>query len=231
VSLDACLPDLERKGAIDVGRSKEARELYAELKTLYSRTHDDATAAALASQKTIERLEAAAAHKKRNLIRQAQAQAAAIDKIRRYNGGDPTAPGRSIPRAPKRCSASTAAPGTTIRLTRGSGLSAATLTDDRRAPLQSSPKPCSATSATRRARGRRSRDLPSRRLGTPTRASSPKRGARRPKCSARATTTPAARSASSRIGDCRNRTRARSFALPASTSGAISSCRCSIAAA
>jgi hypothetical protein len=98
VSLDACLPDLERKGAIDVGRSKEARELYAELKTLYSRTHDDATAAALASQKTVERLEAAAAHKKRNLIRQAQAQAGALDKIRRYNGGDPTATGPLDPK-------------------------------------------------------------------------------------------------------------------------------------
>jgi hypothetical protein len=72
VSLDKCLPDLERKGELDVGRSKEARELYAELKAFYSRSHDETTAAALASQKTIERLEAAAAHKKRNTIRRSR---------------------------------------------------------------------------------------------------------------------------------------------------------------
>jgi hypothetical protein len=36
MSLDHCLPDLERKGEIDVGRSKEARELYAELAAITS---------------------------------------------------------------------------------------------------------------------------------------------------------------------------------------------------
>jgi hypothetical protein len=73
MSLDHCLPDLERKGEIDVGRSKEARELYDELRRYYERTHDPETAAALASQKTVERLEAAAAHKKRNTIRELKA--------------------------------------------------------------------------------------------------------------------------------------------------------------
>jgi hypothetical protein len=92
MSLDHCLPDLERKGEIDVGRSKEARELYAKLKRYYERSHDPATAAALASQKTVERLEAAAAHKKRNLIRQLEAQKGAIAKIRAYAGGDGSGP-------------------------------------------------------------------------------------------------------------------------------------------
>jgi hypothetical protein len=99
MSLDRCLPDLERKGEIDVGRSKEARELYAELKRYYERSHDPATAAALASQKTVERLEAAAAHKKRNLIRQIEAQKGAIAKIRAYAGGDPDRAARSQGRA------------------------------------------------------------------------------------------------------------------------------------
>lgn len=92
MSLDVCLPDLERKGEIDVGRSKEARDLYDELKALYGRSHDEATAAAMASQKTIERLEAAAAHKKRNLVRQVKAQQGAIAKIRAFNGGDGSEP-------------------------------------------------------------------------------------------------------------------------------------------
>jgi hypothetical protein len=98
MSLDVCLPDLERKGEIDVGRSKEARELYAELKTFYSRTHDDATASALASQKTVERLEAALAHKKRNAIRMIRAQQSGIYKARSFNGGDPTGTGPIDPR-------------------------------------------------------------------------------------------------------------------------------------
>jgi hypothetical protein len=98
VSLDVCLPDLERKGEIDVPRSREAQELYRELKTFYGRTHDEPTAAALASQKTVERLEVAAAHKKRNLIRQARAQQAAILKIRQFDGGDPAGTGALDPR-------------------------------------------------------------------------------------------------------------------------------------
>jgi hypothetical protein len=98
MSLEACLPDLERKGEIDVGRSKEARELYAELRRYYERAHDPQTAAALASQQTVERLEAAAAHKKRNLIRQMEAQKAAIVKIRQYDGGDPAGTGPLDPR-------------------------------------------------------------------------------------------------------------------------------------
>jgi hypothetical protein len=99
MSLDACLPDLERKGEIDVGRSKEARELYAELKRYYERSHDPDTAAALASQKTVERLEAAAAHKKRNLIREITRKQDSIAKMRRFNGGDPAGTGPLDPRA------------------------------------------------------------------------------------------------------------------------------------
>lgn len=98
MSLDVCLPDLERKGELDVGRSKEARDLYAELRTFYGRTHDPETAAALASQKTVERLEAAAAHKKRNAVRQIRAQQNAIYRIRSYNGGDPMASGPLDPK-------------------------------------------------------------------------------------------------------------------------------------
>jgi hypothetical protein len=98
MSLDRCLPDLERKGEIDVGRSKEARELYAELRRFYERSHDPETAAALASQKTIERLEAAAAHKKANTIRQIKAQQRAIEKMRTFNGGDPAGKGPLDPR-------------------------------------------------------------------------------------------------------------------------------------
>lgn len=98
MSLDTCLPDLERKGEIDIGRSKEARDLYAKLKAFYSRAHDEETAAALASQKTVERLEAAAAHKKANTIRQIKAQQTALDRIRRYNGADPTAGGPLNPK-------------------------------------------------------------------------------------------------------------------------------------
>jgi hypothetical protein len=98
MSLDACLPDLERKGLVDVGRSKEARELYDELRRYYERSHDPSTAAALASQKTVERLEAAAAHKKRNTIRQIQAQQSALAKIRTYDGGDPADTGPLNPK-------------------------------------------------------------------------------------------------------------------------------------
>ena len=98
MSLDRCLPDLERKGELDIGRSKEARALYDELRRFYERSHDPETAAALASQKTIERLEAAAAHKKRNLIRQITAQQSIVDKIRRFNGGDPSSDGPMDPR-------------------------------------------------------------------------------------------------------------------------------------
>jgi hypothetical protein len=118
MSLDACLPDLERKGEIDVGRSKEARALYQELKTFYSpdARRRDGRGARVA--KDVERLEAAAAHKNPQphspgagaSRRRSTRSAATMAAIRR-------APGRSIPRAPKRCSASTAAPATTIRLT------------------------------------------------------------------------------------------------------------------
>jgi hypothetical protein len=98
MSLDQCLPDLERKGEIDVGRSREARELYAELKAFYSRSHDEQTAAALASQATVERLEAAAAHKKANLVRQVKAQQSALAAIRTFNGQDPAATNPLDPR-------------------------------------------------------------------------------------------------------------------------------------
>jgi hypothetical protein len=98
MSLDRCLPDLERKGEIDVGRSKEARELYAELRRFYERSHDPETAAALASQKTVERLEAAAVRKRRNLVRQIRAQQSAIERIRTYNGADPAATGPLDPK-------------------------------------------------------------------------------------------------------------------------------------
>jgi hypothetical protein len=98
MSLDHCLPDLERKGEIDVGRSKEARELYNELRRYYERSHDPETAAALASQKTVERLEAAAGHKKRNKIRELSAKQDAIMKMRLYDGGDPAGTGPLDPR-------------------------------------------------------------------------------------------------------------------------------------
>jgi hypothetical protein len=98
MSLDRCLPDLERKGELDIGRSKEARELYDELKRFYGRTHDDATAAALASQRTIERLEAAAAHKKANAVREIQRRHVALLKMRTYDGGDPAGTGPVDPR-------------------------------------------------------------------------------------------------------------------------------------
>lgn len=92
MSLDRCFVGLELDGKIDAPRSKEAAELYEELKRFYSRTHGEDAAAALASRETVARLEAAAAHKKRNLIRQAQAQAGAIQKIRGYRGADPDGP-------------------------------------------------------------------------------------------------------------------------------------------
>jgi hypothetical protein len=99
MSLDVCLPDLERKGVLDVGRSKEARALYAELHTYYSRSHGPDAAAALASQGTVERLEAAAAHKKRNAVLQLQAQAGVIKKMRGYAGADPMGTGPLNPKA------------------------------------------------------------------------------------------------------------------------------------
>lgn len=92
MSLDRCFVDLELGGKIDPPRSKEARELYEELKRFYGRSHDAETAAALASQEAVRRLEAATAHKKRNLIRQAQAQAGAIKKIRQHADADPNGP-------------------------------------------------------------------------------------------------------------------------------------------
>jgi hypothetical protein len=98
MSLDACLPDLERKGEIDVGRSKEARDLYAELRRYYERSHDPETAAALASQATIERLEAAVAHKKANTIRMIKAQQGVLAKARTYDGGDPAGTGPINPK-------------------------------------------------------------------------------------------------------------------------------------
>jgi hypothetical protein len=98
MSLDVCLPDLERKGEVDVGRSKEARALYQELRRYYERSHDPETAAALASQRTVDRLEAAAAHKKRNMVRQIQAQQDALTKIRSYNGRDPSSTGPLDPK-------------------------------------------------------------------------------------------------------------------------------------
>jgi hypothetical protein len=98
MSLDRCLPELERKGEIDVGRSAEARELYAELRRFYERSHDPETAAALASQRTIERLEAAAMHKKANAIRQVKAQQGIVAKARGFDGGDPAGTGPIDPR-------------------------------------------------------------------------------------------------------------------------------------
>jgi hypothetical protein len=124
MSLDHCLPDLERKGEIDVGRSKEARELYAKLKRYYERSHDPATAAALASAK--DRRAARGGRR----AQEAQPDPPARGAERRDRQDPrlcrrPTDPGRSIPRARKRCSASTAAPGTTIALRRGATRSAA----------------------------------------------------------------------------------------------------------
>jgi hypothetical protein len=87
MSLDRCLPDLERKGAIDVGRSKEARELYDELLRYHSRSHGPEAAAALASQQTIARLEAASARKKANLTREITKRQDALKKIRGYDNG------------------------------------------------------------------------------------------------------------------------------------------------
>lgn len=92
MSLDRCFVELELNGKIDAPRSKEARELYEELKRFYRGAHGEEAAAALASKETVRRLEAAAAHKKRNLIRQAQAQAGAVKKIREYQGADPNGP-------------------------------------------------------------------------------------------------------------------------------------------
>lgn len=98
MSLDRCLPDLERKGDLDIGRSKEARELFDELKRFYGRTHDDATAAALASQKTVERLQAANVRKKANAVREIKARQNALMKMRTYDGGDPAGTGPIDPR-------------------------------------------------------------------------------------------------------------------------------------
>jgi hypothetical protein len=98
MSLDKCLPDLERKGALDVGRSKEARELYEELRLFYSRSHGPEAAAALASQKTIERLEGALAHKKANAVREITKRKAMLNKIRTFDGGDPGGTGPLDPR-------------------------------------------------------------------------------------------------------------------------------------
>jgi hypothetical protein len=108
VSLDKCLPGLERSGKVDVGRSKEARELYDELKRFYSRTHDEETAAALASEKTIERLEAADRRTKsatRSAMIEAQ-KAGAAQRSRMFNGEDPSSTGPLDPKRRQwRCSA------------------------------------------------------------------------------------------------------------------------------
>lgn len=106
MSLDRCFVELELGGKIDAPRSKEARELYEELKRFYGRTMDAETAAAMASKETVTRLEAAAAHKKRNLLRQAAAQKGAIAKIRAYGGGgdgpmDPRAAAALFDRDPR----------------------------------------------------------------------------------------------------------------------------------
>lgn len=87
MSLGHCIPGLEREGKIDVGRSKEARELYDRLYRTYRRSHDDAAAAALASAKTVERLEGALAHKKRNLVRLAEKQGAIAKALTPEAGG------------------------------------------------------------------------------------------------------------------------------------------------
>ena len=92
MSLDRCFTGLELDGKIDPPRSAEARALYDELKAFYGRSHSAEEAAVLASHETVRRLEAAAAHKKRNMIRQAQAQAGAIRRIRQYQGADPAGP-------------------------------------------------------------------------------------------------------------------------------------------
>jgi hypothetical protein len=102
MSLDVCLPDLERKGEIDVGRSREARELYAELRRHYERTHSPEAAAALASQKTVERLELAAAAQKGERDPPAQgATANAVLGSARTTARILRHRGRSIPRAAK----------------------------------------------------------------------------------------------------------------------------------
>ncbi len=81
MSLDFCLPGLERSGAMDAGRSAEARQLYNELFRVYARTHGEEAAAAMASQATVAQLTAAAAHKRRNVIRQAQKQGAIAKRL------------------------------------------------------------------------------------------------------------------------------------------------------
>jgi hypothetical protein len=119
VSLDACLPDLERKGEIDVGRSKEARALYQELKTFTRGRTTKRRPRRLrrkrrssASRRPLRTKPATSFARRASRPRRSTRSAATMAAIRR-------APGRSIPRAPRRCSASTAAPGTTIRLTLG----------------------------------------------------------------------------------------------------------------
>lgn len=92
MSLDRCFAQLELDGKIDAPRNKEARELYEELKLFYRRSHGEEAAASLASQETVRRLEAAAAHKRRNLVRQASAQTQALINIRKYNGGSGDGP-------------------------------------------------------------------------------------------------------------------------------------------
>lgn len=92
MSLDRCFVELELGGKIDPPRSAEARKLYEELKAFYSRSHSPDAAASLASKDTVRQLEAASAHKKRNLVRQVQAQAGAIKRIREYNGGNGDGP-------------------------------------------------------------------------------------------------------------------------------------------
>ncbi len=87
MALDRCLPGLERSGALDAGRSAEARALYERNYKFFLRSHAPEAAAALASQKTVEGMRAAVAHKTRNLIRQAEKQGAIAKALTPVEGG------------------------------------------------------------------------------------------------------------------------------------------------
>ncbi len=87
MSLGVCIPDLVANGVIKAERAEAASTLYEDLRQQYARDFDADTAAALATQKTLDVMEKQAKANRRDTYKQMAAQIRAAQEMRRYGGG------------------------------------------------------------------------------------------------------------------------------------------------
>jgi hypothetical protein len=87
MSLGVCIPDLVANGAIRAEKAEEVTRLYDDLRVQYEARFDPDTAAAMATQKTLDAMEKRAKANRRDTLKQMAAQLRAVQEMRRYGGG------------------------------------------------------------------------------------------------------------------------------------------------